>query len=134
VREDVTVHKGQEEREHTSLKFSLPNECSNAKVDCPSKHSNLQIVEVPSTPEHSVMQQIPHSSTTMMLPKKRKERQVVVVDTELRRSMRLKSQNMGFKLAGCGRKNCLGCDLDPPSLSTKVIRNLGKKFVMLHLS
>jgi hypothetical protein len=51
-----------------------------------------------------------------------------MVDTELRRSLRLKSQNTGFKPAGCGRKNCLGCDMDPPSLSTKVIRNLGEHF------
>jgi hypothetical protein len=67
-------------------------------------------------------------STTVLLPRKRKERQLTLVDTDLRRSLRIKSYNSGFKPSGCGKKNYLGCDRDPPSLSTRVIRNLGENF------
>jgi hypothetical protein len=51
-----------------------------------------------------------------------------LVDTELRRSLRIKAYNIGSKPVRCGRKNCLGYDLDPPPLSSKVIRKLGEKF------
>jgi hypothetical protein len=50
------------------------------------------------------------------------------VDSDLRRSLRIKSFNTNFKAKGCGRNNCFGCELDPPSLSAKVIKNLGEKF------
>jgi hypothetical protein len=89
----------QDEKEQASLKFYLPYECPNAKVDCPGLQSNLQIETMPNTPEQVVLQQIPHSSTSVLLPKKRRERQVIMVDMELRRSLRLKSQNTGFKPA-----------------------------------
>jgi hypothetical protein len=32
---------------------------------------------------------------------------------------------------GCGKKHCLRCDLDPPSLSMKVIKKLGEQFCMV---
>jgi hypothetical protein len=67
-------------------------------------------------------------STTVLLPKKRKQRQINLIDTELRRSLRIKAHNTSFKASGCGKKNCLGCDMDPPHLSSRVIRNLGSNF------
>jgi hypothetical protein len=63
----------QEEREQTSLKFSLPYDCPNAEVDCPCKQLNMQIMAVPRTLEHSALQQIPHS-TYVLLPKKEKRK------------------------------------------------------------
>jgi hypothetical protein len=72
-------------------------------------------------------------STTVLLPRKRKERQITLVDTDLRRSLIIKAYNSGFKPSGCGKKNYLGCDMDPPSLSTKVIRNLGGNFCKVAL-
>jgi hypothetical protein len=67
-------------------------------------------------------------STSVLLPKKRKQRQITLVDSELRRSLQIKAHNTGFKASGCGKKNCLGCDMDPPHLSSRVIRNLGSNF------
>jgi hypothetical protein len=51
-----------------------------------------------------------------------------MVDTDLRRSLRIKAFNTGFKASGCDKGNWLGCELDPPSISTRVIKNLGDKF------
>jgi hypothetical protein len=42
--------------------------------------------------------------------------------------MCIKAHNTGFKPSGCGKKNYLGCDMDPLHLSSRVIRNLGTNF------
>jgi hypothetical protein len=65
---------------------------------------------------------------SISVKKKRKERQLILVDTDLRRSLRLKAHSSGFKPSRCGKKQWLGCDLDPPSLPMKVIKNLGEQF------
>jgi hypothetical protein len=41
--------------------------------------------------------------------------------------LRIKAYNTGFKSSRCGRKNCMGCELGPPTLSSKIIKNLGEK-------
>jgi hypothetical protein len=47
----------------------------------------------------------------------------------MRRSLRIKAFNTGYnKAIGCGKKSCLGCELDPPPLSSKVTKNLGERF------
>ena len=48
----------------------------------------------------------------------------------VRRSMRLKLINKGFKSSptSCKDKNCLGCAAKPPTISPKVIRNLVASF------
>jgi hypothetical protein len=55
--------------------------------------------------------------------------QLVMVDTDLRRSLRIKAFNIDFKAPGCGKGNCLDCELDPLSNSTRVIKNLGRNFI-----
>jgi hypothetical protein len=53
---------------------------------------------------------------------------MVLVDSDLRQSLRIKAYNNGFKASACGRTSYLGCELDPPPLSSKVIKNLGERF------
>jgi hypothetical protein len=75
-----------------------------------------------------ILEQSDESSS--MLTRK-KECQVSLVDTELRRSLRLKKINPMFKNEGCLKKNCLMCAHDSSSLlamSVKVIRNLATQF------
>lgn len=43
----------------------------------------------------------------------------------MRRSPRIKSSKKGFKDPVCKDKNCLGCNTNPPTLSSKMIRKLG---------
>jgi hypothetical protein len=101
------------------LQFSIPLECpithascSGSEADSTSK-TNFQIdsesvsdyENIPHNPEqHDILEQH-SSSTTLLLPKKRKARQLVLVNSELRRSLRIKAYNTGFKASGCGRKN-----------------------------
>jgi hypothetical protein len=44
------------------------------------------------------------------------------------RSLRQRAFHKGYKNSPCFNKNCLGCSLDPPTLSPSVIKNLGVTF------
>jgi hypothetical protein len=58
----------------------------------------------------------------------------VVVESDLRRSKRLRDARAGFRQGSCQKKNCLMCQHKfegPPSLSAKTIRRLGERFCNL---
>jgi hypothetical protein len=52
----------------------------------------------------------------------------VLKDAKTRRSLRQKALHKGYKNSPCSNKNCLGCSLNPPTLSPSVIKNLGATF------
>lgn len=58
-------------------------------------------------------------------PKKSGKLGKLVVDSQVRRSPRIKDQKMGFMQKQCKDKNCLGCNSSPPILSQNSIRKLG---------
>jgi hypothetical protein len=43
-------------------------------------------------------------------------------------SARKKEQLKGYKSSACASKNCLGCDVVPPTISPSIIKNLGASF------
>jgi len=49
----------------------------------------------------------------------------LLMETDVRRSPRVKLRNNGFKGAQCTRANCLGCSQTPPTLSIESIQKLG---------
>jgi hypothetical protein len=125
----------QEDTSANNLKFSLPLECPMKEALCSSTDDNWlspkdprETVTLLATPKNEDQASQQHSSTTFLLPRKRKQRKMVLVDHDLRRSLRIKAYSTGFKSSGCGRNNCLGCELDPPTLSSKIIKNLGEFF------
>lgn len=69
------------------------------------------------------------SQTTSALHKQRKRwRKLPVVDSDCRRSDRLKDISKGFKRSSCPNKDCFACAGAPPTLSPKIIKDLGSKF------
>lgn len=56
------------------------------------------------------------------------KRSAPVVDTQVRRSDRVRQGSSGFKSPGCPKSNCISCNPKPPTLSAKTIRNLGVQF------
>jgi hypothetical protein len=57
-----------------------------------------------------------------------------VVESDLRRSKRLRDARAGFRQGSCQKKNCLMCQHKfegPPSISAKNIRRLGERFCNL---
>ncbi|KAL6641569.1 hypothetical protein ACP70R_019750 [Stipagrostis hirtigluma subsp. patula] len=124
------------------MQFVLPLSCpTKEKISCSSAPSELfgtgsrilqeegdeESTELPITPPvgsnmHGA------SSTSLLLGKKRKERKIPLVETEVRRSLRISNLSKGFKKSSCSDKNCVACSIDPPTLSSKTIRNLGEEF------
>jgi hypothetical protein len=101
------------EPELESLSIAIPKSCPNDKFldkvlseDPQNRISDLK--DVDSSPSHPT-----------------------IVDSDLRRSKRLKDSKASFRHGSCPKRNCLMCHHKfdgPPTLSTKVIRNLGAKF------
>jgi len=62
--------------------------------------------------------------------KKRKTKKTTpVVDSQVRRSERIRQGNNGFKNPTCSSKKCTSCN--PPTLTNKIIRNVGVQFCSL---
>jgi quinolinate synthase len=79
------------------------------------------------TPQKQV--NVPNDSvSTSTLLQKRKQSKASIVDTEVRRSEKMKGKHQGYKSNSCPRIDCFCCNIEAPTLSTKVIRNLGKDF------
>ena len=55
-------------------------------------------------------------------------KRALVVESEVRRSPRLKTMYNGSKPSICSDKKCLACFPSPPTLSSKLIRNLVTRF------
>ena len=57
--------------------------------------------------------------------KKGKKKRTPLVESEVRRSPRLKEINKGFKADSCASKKCLACNPNPPDLSLEMVKKLG---------
>jgi hypothetical protein len=69
------------------------------------------------------------SHACLSTPKlKRKQSIAPLSVTEVKRSERIKINQQGFKAKSCKEKTCFCCDVEPPTLSSKVIKCLGKEF------
>lgn len=68
---------------------------------------------------------VPDDAPAPPLKKPRKKRTPVLVDSQVRRSPRIKKNSKGFKTSICKDKQCLGCNTKPPTLSNNAIRKLG---------
>lgn len=97
--------------------FSLPKKClvvsfPTCLVDPVLEDTAVDSSETPPLDEHEV-------------PINAKEaKKLVLVETEVRRSPRIKSIKKGFKDPVCQDRKCLGCNTHPPTLSAKTIRKL----------
>jgi len=74
---------------------------------------------------------IPGIGTSKEVPpkKRRISKLSVVVESEVRRSPRLKNAQKGFKANTCIDKNCLACRAMPPVLKKSQIKKLPLSFV-----
>ena len=59
--------------------------------------------------------------------KKRRDKEPLV-ETEVRRSDRIKKDNNGYRRKSCDATSCLPCNAIPPILHNKVVKNLTKYF------
>jgi hypothetical protein len=96
-----------------SLSFAIPKSCPNDKF------------------LDKVLSEDPHHMISDLKVVDSSSSRLTLVDSDIRRSKRLKDSKAGFRHGSCPKRNCLMCQHKfdgPPTLSTKVIRNLGSKF------
>jgi hypothetical protein len=101
------------EPELESLSFAIPMECPKDKF----------LEDVLSENSQSTNTGQEKNSCDVPAP--------IIMESELIRSKRLKDSRAGFRQGACPKRNCLMCHHNfdgPPSLSSKVIWNLGTKF------
>ncbi|TVU49360.1 hypothetical protein EJB05_00668, partial [Eragrostis curvula] len=63
--------------------------------------------------------------TTPNKQPRKASRETPLVESEVRRSDRIKHLKKGFKSSSCVDKGCLACASEPPSLSPSVIKGIG---------
>lgn len=69
-------------------------------------------------------QEAPPIDNEILIEKNKKKRGIVLVESDVRRSPRIKIKKNGFKDPICKDKNCLSCNAKPLALSTKAIRKI----------
>lgn len=90
-----------------------------------------EIVEADMEVDPSQFYKMEEQIQEKVTPNKNKKARILLVETEVRRSNRLKIRNKGFKTSSCGKASCLGCLSKPPTLSTDVNRNLGTELCQM---
>lgn len=105
-----------------TIEFSIPVSCPDNSLCCSTVgEENGQGREVGGS------QDVPSSSS-----RKRNAKKIsAIVETEVRRSTRLKESAKGFKSKSCTNKKCLACAPDPPILKKDVIKKLAFDFCKL---
>jgi hypothetical protein len=86
----------------------------------------------PATPPEKLQSKVapvsgPWSAALLDLVAQRDD-STVIKEAKARSSLRQKALHKGYKNSPCFNKNCLGCSLDPPTLSPSIIKNLGATF------
>ena len=61
------------------------------------------------------------------ISRKRKDKEPLV-ETEVRRSDRIKKDNNGYRSKSCVVQSCLPCNTLPPTIPNKIVKNLTKSF------
>jgi len=99
-----------------TIKLSITDTCPDFNLTCSSDAENENQEEEDGT-------------TRVMPPKKRGQKRMTIhVESEVRRSPRLKNTNLSFKPESCKKKNCLACQIKPLTLKKETIRKLAVEF------
>ncbi|PUZ62565.1 hypothetical protein GQ55_4G367900 [Panicum hallii var. hallii] len=100
----------------------------NALLSCTNTSSYMTFALPASCPENvAVLVEVVEENQTecfeekTSIPLKRP-----LVETEVRRSPRIKTRNGGFKISSCSSRGCLACSACPPSLSINMTKAIGE--------
>ncbi|RLN04297.1 hypothetical protein C2845_PM13G19540 [Panicum miliaceum] len=117
-----------------SIMFSIPSSCpTGVDISCKKNQEvsakDLKVVLEQSTPPASASpkNQTQEDDSSLQRNSKTKKSEIIV-DSSVRRSLRVKNLKKGFKASPCTGKNCLACDKAPPTISPSIIKNLGVDF------
>jgi hypothetical protein len=116
-----------------NVTFVIPKECPVKIRPCLS-NPDLELFDTgnPGKSDNGknkgvVIKDIEENATPFK--KRRASRRLTpIIDTQVRRSVRVMKNNNGFKPPTCLTKKCICCTPSPPTLSPKVIKNLAVQF------
>jgi hypothetical protein len=106
------------------LEFSLPNKCPSKKapsctlLQVQPEESTFDSTEAPPLDEDT------DNGKKKVTVKRDNKKKTFLVESEVRRSPRLKASRMGFKGQVCKSKHCVGCNSKPSTLSNKAIKSI----------
>lgn len=115
-----------------NISFHLPKQCLVSQKCCEFMENNIPPANHTTAQDKGkgkgiIIQDL--GSNEVPIKKRRASRRLTpIVDSQVRRSERVKQINNGFKAPGCVSKKCFCCNQSPPTLSPKVIRNLAVQF------
>ncbi|KQK18696.1 hypothetical protein BRADI_1g44133v3, partial [Brachypodium distachyon] len=114
----------------TARIFALPEKCpSKSAPICRLTARVEEICQGYSTPQAPKTSEPPvdlHKTTSVLRIKR--TRRPPLVETEVRRSARLKEKNEGFKHNTCIYKRCLACAAKASEIKSKVVKSLSERF------
>jgi hypothetical protein len=120
------------ERTCPSQMFVLPAKCpSTSTPKCFLSEIVPSVSKGYSTPQPLLNRDCSiddHASSTSVLHVRKKGRKTPLVESEVRRSDRIKKLSHGFRGKTCFDKNCLACAGIPPPLPRKVVKILSASF------
>jgi hypothetical protein len=106
----------------------LTNDDSNyVQLDIPASCPDFNITCLPAVDEEG---HVVNVGTSRVVPVKKRhpKRSTAIVESEVRRSPRLKENAMGFKIRSCSDKSCLACGIVPPILQRETIKKIAIDF------
>jgi len=113
-----------------AVNLSLPSEPYNRKAELCGKLGSFSSSIIPE--EAFILDEELNVTT----PEKKKQRKgkmkSPVVESEVRRSIRVRGQTNGFKPSGCKITNCLGCKVQPPNLSIATLQAIGAEMCQIN--
>jgi hypothetical protein len=117
-----------------NITFSIPKQCPVITKICdPTEANNLKGAGSSNEKDKEALipeiEELDTPTAGNGTKKKRAaRRETPIVESQVRRSERVKKDSNGFKPSGCSSKKCICCSPSPPTLSVKVIKNLGVQF------
>ena len=113
--------------------FHIPDKCptSHAPI-CQAMEEGTQVKGKENIGVAANMQDV--ESQALLQPfgqdnlRKRRSGKTPLVETEVRRSDRIKKDNAGYKRNSCSNNNCLPCNVVPPIIQKSVVKNLTASF------
>lgn len=126
-----------------NVKFCLPNSCpskvplgcslssavfedekSKQTLSAEAEDTEVDVEEAPPVDSNGSLVVDVDPGEVKTPAKRNRKKTVILVESEVRRSPRVKKDKKGFKNTSCMDKSCLGCNSTPPPISKKAIRQL----------
>nr|TKW20819.1 hypothetical protein SEVIR_4G113900v2 [Setaria viridis] len=104
------------------MSFTLPPQCpADVEVSCTNQQESMDSSPLLKDSAEESEEAIPIRKVRI----RRSPIFTLEVESAVRRSLRIKDRNVGFKQSGCFDRNCFGCTINPPAIFASSMKALG---------